>query len=483
MGTPSPKLPLPGRRKSPSPTPSPSATPTKPTQGKKSSPNTPTFPYIDSRADKQLCARDKQAIDDACKPEDDAAKKSRMDQAGNVKLGGEAQRRGVAGKLLSKLDMQKNRAPADGAASNDPSTAWITNHCEFLMIKPSSPEKLLGQLQGIPQKMAEELGVAALQTAKNRLQQELEDLIKKKVAAVLAKKAAGRLAIRALSVLTGPFAIAINVAVTAYDVYDAANSWEQIKNDFPDKVREIEDTARRLSEATAKIDEMKQALSQYASDPQRMVSDAMYAAAELNPCIRARRCSLVPFGNTHYHQPSKADCADIDEAQSHVQGPHNGKGCCPGQTGHHVLPAEMFSHCPNYKKQASKKIQKQVESPAGVGCVHQLAPSLCVEGVNNSHGSHGHVHSELGKVMGGMQKNGQSLPKGTEITKEQAIEAGATSIVEAFPESKCNKDCLKAQLRAFYTQLNCTPRKADGLPGGGGGSKETAPGTGGNKPR
>lgn len=445
MTTPSPSIPIPDRRA--------------PRGGKKTAPNTPSFIYLDSKAVKSLCANDKKKIDDNCKPEDDDTKKKRQAQAGNTRLGGEAGRRGAAGKLLSKLDMGKNRSSPGSAASTDKSTSWISDHCEFLLIKPSTPDKLLGQLQGVPEEMAKTLGVKALEAAKNKLQQELQDAIQKKVATVLAKKAAGRLAVRGLSLLTGPFAIAINVAVTAYDVYDAANTWDQIKNDFPDKVREIENTARQLQDATAKIDDMKQALSQYASEPQRMVSDAMYAAAELNPCIRARRCSLVPFGNTHYHQAGKADCENIDSAQSHVQGPHNGKGCCPGQTGHHVLPADMFSQCANYKKKQN--------SPVGTGCVHQLAPTLCVEGVNNSHGSHGHVHSTLGNVLENMDRKGKQIPKGAPMTKEEAIEAGARSIVQAFPESKCNKDCLKAQLRSFYTQLNCTPRNADGAPGSG----------------
>ena len=164
----------------------------------------------------------------------------------------------------------------------------------------------------------------------------------------------------------------------------------------------------------------------------------MYGAAELNDCIRARRCSLVPYNQTE--NPASA----------------NGKGCCPGQSGHHVLPSSMFEGCTAYKEGA--------------------APTICVEGTNNTHGSHGHIHKKLGDRLGKvMSIHGHKLQPGAEISKEEAIEAGADSVHEAFPESKCNAACIKAQLRKFYNSLNCVAHNESGESTSGKKSNNTPP--------
>ncbi|MFC4161904.1 HNH/endonuclease VII fold toxin-2 domain-containing protein, partial [Chitinimonas lacunae] len=369
-----------------------------------------------------------------------------------------AQNHGVAGKLLSRLDRSKHQTAKarEGRQGSDQTTAWIHNHCDFLHNKPRSAKDLLKDLKSIPEKMAKDLGIAALEAAKNKMQAELTELIQKKVTEVIAKKAAGRLAVRAASVVTGPFAIVINIAMTAYDAYDLPKTWDQVKNSFPDKVKQIEETARKLQEATAKVNEMKDALAKYSGDDQNLAADVMQVAAELNPCIRARRCSLVPYGNTHRLDHLRADCNNIGEEQNPVNGPDHGKGCCPGQSGHHVLPASMFDHCEKYKK--------TINSPPGTGCVNQLAPTICVEGTNQYQASHGHIHGKLSQVLRNARKgNGQPIPDKGPMTKDEAIDAGAESIVLAFPSSGCSKKCLKAQLRAFYKDLDCQPISSDGL--------------------
>ncbi|WP_289623971.1 HNH/endonuclease VII fold toxin-2 domain-containing protein, partial [Paracidovorax cattleyae] len=115
----------------------------------------------------------------------------------------------------------------------------------------------------------------------------------------------------------------------------------------------------------------------------------------------------------------------------------DGKGCCPGQTGHHALPEAMFDGCPGYD--------------------HDAAPTICVEGTNNNHGSHGTAHNKLEDEL-----NKIGFPDGAQITKEKAIQAGAKSVNAAFPESGCDVRCIESQLHAYYDKLNCMPKSASG---------------------
>lgn len=146
-----------------------------------------------------------------------------------------------------------------------------------------------------------------------------------------------------------------------------------------------------------------------------------------NDCITARRCQLVPHNQTGSAAAMK------------------GKGCCPGQTGHHLLPEAMFDHCKNYN-----------------GSQHANAPTMCVEGANNSLGSHGKAHKSLLNVLDDKHR---TVPFGGNMKKSSAIDAGVESVRKTFPESRCSEACLKAQLKDFYDKLNCRPKKESGIAG------------------
>jgi hypothetical protein len=42
-------------------------------------------------------------------------------------------------------------------------------------------------------------------------------------------------------------------------------------------------------------------------------------------------------------------------------------------------------------------------------------------------------------------------------TMDCATEAGAKAHAEQFPDSNCDKECIKAQLKEYYDPLNCKP--------------------------
>lgn len=186
----------------------------------------------------------------------------------------------------------------------------------------------------------------------------------------------------------------------------------------------------------------------------------MYAKAESNGCLRARRCMLVPYEETTYfnNASSKKESADAlneseggDEEEKigkgqHVKtkgsGPHTGKGCCPGQTGHHVMPQSMFKNCPDYNKFA--------------------VPTICVEGSTQFHGSHGMAHANLSRTMRKHEKSNGVPINNTSKDRNAAYEIAAEAIKLLFPY--CDKDCLIEQLKAYHKKLNCEWEYNSGLP-------------------
>jgi GHH signature containing HNH/Endo VII superfamily nuclease toxin 2 len=379
----------------------------KPRRGKPSVGNTATFPYLDSKAVTKHCDDEKKAIDQQCKPESDDAKTRRMQGKGG---------------LLGKLKLPKK---PDSSAK--PGGQWIADHCEFLMFKPRSATEMFSELENLPGQMAQQMGTKALEAAHNKAKEVLEKAVEKKLAKMGAKQLAGRVG----SFLGGPWTgIGVNIAMTASGAHDMATALEEL----PDLKGELDSARRALDDATQKVKEAQSALDRYKKadgslNADALISDTMEGAARTNPCITARRCQLVPYNQTQ--NPAAL----------------NGKGCCPGQTGHHVLPSAMFEHCDNYNSSQAAN-----------------APTICVEGATNSHGSHGRIHGGLKRVL---ERDYPNIPYGAAMPSKDATQAGVDSVQEIFPESKCSEKCLKAQLDDYYKKLNCKPKKANGFSSNG----------------
>jgi len=163
------------------------------------------------------------------------------------------------------------------------------------------------------------------------------------------------------------------------------------------------------------------------SDPQKAVADFMATVAKADGCSRARRCSMVEYEET--------------KSPKNLQG----KGCCPGQTGHHLIPEEMVGNgCPGYD--------------------HEKAPTICVEGTTNTHGSHGAIHGNLQSRVADYRS---SWFGGEELDYDDARNLAVKSFYDTFPESMCSRKCLIAQLDKYY-KTKCTKnmKAAAGTAGG-----------------
>jgi Domain of unknown function (DUF4150)/GHH signature containing HNH/Endo VII superfamily nuclease toxin 2 len=120
-------------------------------------------------------------------------------------------------------------------------------------------------------------------------------------------------------------------------------------------------------------------------------------SAKANKCIKARKCMLIRYGSQKTQ-----------------------KGCCRGQTGHHLVPEESFKQFANYNPRS--------------------APVICAEGPNHSVGTHGQLH---GIQSYGMRQSGKR-------SLAYMQKAGAGAVRAVFPECGCNPRCTEAQLKKYH---------------------------------
>lgn len=162
-------------------------------------------------------------------------------------------------------------------------------------------------------------------------------------------------------------------------------------------------------------------------------------------CFGLAACGVMPAAITPYGPYGET---------SAKKAANSGQGCCPGQTGHHLLPKEMFSRStkvPDGKNKNGTTKYKSVPDPDNcpeyTGAKHRNAPTVCVEGVNNTHGSHGAIHDKLEGRMKDHRNN-----HGDSITMDEAIDKAVESHNEQF-KPPCNPQCLKQQLKDYYKDL------------------------------
>jgi len=155
------------------------------------------------------------------------------------------------------------------------------------------------------------------------------------------------------------------------------------------------------------------------------------ALASLDKCLLARKCKLVPY---------KIDGQTTVGQETFPLSASDQGGCCPGQTGHHLITDKMVTGgtCPPYDA---------LDNPNGYH--KDAAPTVCVEGENQYHGTHGLIHAKLGEAISRQKKIKNKVQNGT-MELDTAITAAAESHSAAFPRSGCSEKCIKAQLYDYY---------------------------------
>jgi hypothetical protein len=161
-----------------------------------------------------------------------------------------------------------------------------------------------------------------------------------------------------------------------------------------------------------------------------------------NPCVKAKRCMLVP-----------------KRRQKNKKG-----GCCPGQTGHHIVPKHHFKDFPGYSQGD--------------------APCVCVEGhtwhrddrspFNQRDKTHPDMHDIQDAnerlaidiveqaIVGGWQDVGNRKPDYA-MSYDEARMGGIEAHKQSFPDCDppCSEKCLEAQINAYHRQKSVGVRDSD----------------------
>lgn len=146
--------------------------------------------------------------------------------------------------------------------------------------------------------------------------------------------------------------------------------------------------------------------------------------AKINPCLRARKCNLVPHKD--HKIPGLINSDKVETSRS--------GGCCKGQQGHHLITKDMMAgvNCPGYSD--------------------DTAPTVCVEGNRLNRGSHKRIHGAMDESMKRLRALNKISPQET-ISMNDAIEAAVSSHQASFPLSRCKESCIRAQLKKYYEEL------------------------------
>ena len=394
--------------------------PKKPSQQKKDDkknkaggPNTGPIYYLSNNIVAEACENETKHIKKVCA--DDKA--GSQQQAKNSKV-----ENGTLGKATARVKAGLAAIEGDiktvyGYKRHD-NNAWIEDHCAGLWIKPMAGkdgfDKFEGTLDSVKKGLEKEINDGLLAAGK-----QIVDVAKNKAVDYAEKAAAREGAALATLVVPGVGEV-ITLGTTIWNVVGGV--WTAgsvvvhgigVGKAAIEKYAELKPQLKTL-----------QGLLDGKPTASTVLAQMMTAAAVANPCIQARRCALVPYEET-----------DAPSGSSGAKQAGSGKGCCPGQTGHHVLPGAMFKN--KNADDCSRKYD------------HKKGLVICAEGTGNRVGSHGAAHIALDKSMELYKESGAKT-----ISYENACAQGIAAVHVINPT--CSKKCLKAQLDAYYKEkLGC----------------------------
>lgn len=372
------------------------------------------------------CARDKKRINEKCGPDDEKTKARQR-------------KRGIKG---------KDNPPQDPAKYN-----WIPEHCGPLLMTPglANFDKFKETTNFLSDGNYDDLVGKLMEEAAEEFEQKLADYAKEKAA----KYAIRRVATGWIP-LVGQI---IAVADTLYTAYEVATT-------IPDRLDQLDDLKKMADRARAEADKLGGIFDKYKDrlknwdnlipqEKEKIAKEIMTATqtayASVQPCISARKCQLQPYSDTTKTNPLDQD------------------GCCPGQTGHHLLPDAMFrdpataardkafnawkgtysgeipkdklkmKHMPR-DKLPKEKCWENYSEAAG--------PTICAEGGNPGIGSHALIHKATTLALE-PQRGQRTMSYATARDRVSEI------IAEMYG---CQKECIAAQLDQAYSKMNtCGP--------------------------
>ncbi len=120
----------------------------------------------------------------------------------------------------------------------------------------------------------------------------------------------------------------VDVASTVKDVVKRGDEVKKIVDDLENTVKALKEQGAKITETFKKYKKQLANYKNLSEDDKNSLGceimvDVQSSYAVANPCLRARKCMLVPYDK------------ELNQKLA-------GNGCCPEQTGHHILPDTMF---------------------------------------------------------------------------------------------------------------------------------------------
>ncbi len=401
--------------------------------GGATNPNTPVFPYLSKAQVRGNCDEENKAIKKNCDKKDGKNKSQKA--VDNAQLDKTSKLSTISEKVkdvVTKLDTVGKSINGYTPATKTGANAWLDDHCSGLWVKPgggSNIDRFKAQLEAVKQEyqkdaatLLKQLGAKVVEKAEDKLIAYGEQTAAEEGAALVSLVIPG--VGEAVEIGTQIWAAVSGVVTTVTTAYDAAKT---IVTDGP----KVYEQAKSL---LAQADDIQKIIKGPGIND--LMADMMTAIAEANPCVRARKCSLVPYGETKTAEGQAA----------------SGKGCCPGQTGHHVLPDAMFRD-PDAKNAETDIVDGEASGGSGRDAQKTLrcwdhykcddAPTICLEGhmANAGNGSHGAFHEATEKLIAPIRKDANRMKYTTardEVANIMNLAYG------------CSKKCIQAQLDAYY---------------------------------
>jgi hypothetical protein len=398
--------------------------------------NTSSFHYFANQHMAAACKADKERIHKACDTPE--GQKESADSAGKARLDTRVAPPGSAKARLQSSFKRGVRA-LDGVGKvkskykNNKQNDWLQQHCTGLWNKPGGTKE---STEGFQEQIKKDVDEAIAnyktlgQENLDKIRNFADDYMKghaSEVAQGMAEKAAQRTALYRIPVVNGLVAFYSRWEGLGTLIGNVAGA---IATD--DMARKFDALQKEMQDISEKLAELEGLVKGGLEDA---MANTMSALALANPCIKARKCLLVPY-------------KDADKTAK-------GNGCCPGQTGHHVLPGAMFSkYAPvTETKTDSKGLSTSTTTMKAVGprdCWkkydHNSALTMCLEGTTNraTNGSHGLAHKGTAEVLDDV------LGK-PDMSYTEAKERISKMLAKPYG---CNPDCIKAQLDESYKKMH-----------------------------
>ncbi len=406
--------------------------------------NTGPVVYKSRKFDSSVCKEDRNDIKKKCKPKkEEDRNKSRKAKSKRGKL---ATALGGFSEKADEASRAKRMASKNPYIPNK-KNAWIDDYCDGLWAS-GVPENLEEEIKNYQKELkklnkkvqnmdTEELVRYALDEALSMIPSDVvrEELME------MALKAFAKAGIGVATAGTG-IGLIVSAFLWAWTAYDIYQFQSKLTEWLGDAAGEYIDMMMDTDKVKEKLQAQVNALEKE-NTPNKLFGKMQQLKAKSNPCIKARKCKLTSYKNS----------SKINGSES----------CCPGQTGHHLLPDAMFRTPMNKAEkealyndwydneyngsEARGKAQipreKKPKKECWDGYSEDESPTICVEG-GFSAGSHGMFHKQTAKKINKMRAGGKTEIKYTSVRDKLA------NLVNK--KYGCDKKCLKAQLDEYYSK-------------------------------